>query len=111
MPPESKTLCTVLGVCIADEGTGVLGRTALPALYWLMDKVGAPKSKSVTTGKPISSWLQCGRLIQAALICLDCLGLHAKLSSRLWTHMSGRVGLLTGPRVFWCPGPTCQGRP
>jgi hypothetical protein len=27
----------------------------LPALYWAMDKVGGPESRSVTTGKPISS--------------------------------------------------------
>jgi hypothetical protein len=55
----------------------------LPTLYWGTDKVGGPESRSVTTGKPISSQLQYGRLIRAALICLNCLVLHAKLSSRL----------------------------
>jgi hypothetical protein len=30
-------------------------RATLPALYWATDKVGGPESKSVTTGKPISS--------------------------------------------------------
>jgi hypothetical protein len=30
----------------------------LAALYWLTDKVGGPESKSVTTGKSISSRLQ-----------------------------------------------------
>jgi hypothetical protein len=38
---------------------------------------------SVTTGKSISSQLQYGRLIRASLIRLDCLVLHAKLSSHL----------------------------
>jgi hypothetical protein len=38
-PPESKTLHPVLN-CI-DESV-VLGRTPLPALYWLTDKVGRP---------------------------------------------------------------------
>jgi hypothetical protein len=55
----------------------------LPALYWAMDKVGGPESRSVTTRKPISSQLQHGKLIRVALIRLDFLVLHAKLSSRL----------------------------
>jgi hypothetical protein len=55
----------------------------LPALYWATDKVGGPESRSVTTGKPISSQLQHRKLIRATLIRLDCLVLHAKLSSRL----------------------------
>jgi hypothetical protein len=67
----------------ADGLMVVPGRTPLPALYWPTDKVGGPESRSVTTGKPISSQLQYGRLIRAALIRLDCLVLHAKLSSRL----------------------------
>jgi hypothetical protein len=33
----------------------VLGRIPLAALYWPVDKVGGPESKTVTTGKPISS--------------------------------------------------------
>jgi hypothetical protein len=66
-PPESKTLRPVLD-CIALivaglHGRGVDGgslrvvpeRTPLPALYWVMDKDGGPESRSVTTGKPISS--------------------------------------------------------
>jgi hypothetical protein len=94
-------------VCIASISDGldykfrygggllvVPGRTPLPALYWVMDKVGGPESRSVTTGKPISSKLQHGKLIRAASIRLDCLVLHAKLSSRLRAHMSGRTGLL-----------------
>jgi hypothetical protein len=48
-----------------------------------MDKVGGPEFMSVTTEKPISSQLQHGKLIRVALIRLDCLVLHAKLSSRL----------------------------
>jgi hypothetical protein len=74
--------------------------TPLPALYWATDKVGGPESKSVTTGKPISSQLQHEKLIRAALIRLDFLVLHARLSSRLRAHMSGRAGLLTSWRVF-----------
>jgi hypothetical protein len=57
--------------------------TPLPALYWATDKVDGPEFESVTTGKSISSQLQYGRLIRAALIRLDCLVLHAKLSSHL----------------------------
>jgi hypothetical protein len=37
--------------------------TPLPALYWATDKVDGPESKSVTTGKPISSQLRYERLI------------------------------------------------
>jgi hypothetical protein len=48
-----------------------------------MDKVGGLESRSVTTGKPIFSQLQHGKLIQAALIRLDYLVLRTKLSSRL----------------------------
>jgi hypothetical protein len=72
----------------------------LPALYWATNKVGGPESKSVTTGKPMSSQLQHGKLIRAALIRLDCIVLHTKLSSRLRAHMSGPAGLLTGRQVF-----------
>jgi hypothetical protein len=50
-------------------------------------------SRSVTTRKPISSQLQHGKFIRAALICLDCLFLRTKLSSHLRAHMSGRTGL------------------
>jgi hypothetical protein len=56
--------------------------TPLPALYWETNKVGGPESMSVTTGKPISSQLHHGKHIRVALIHLDCLVLHAKLSSR-----------------------------
>jgi hypothetical protein len=61
----------------------------LPALYWATDKVDGLESKLLTTGKPMSSQLQHGKLIRADLIRLDCLVVHAKLSSRLWAHMSG----------------------
>jgi hypothetical protein len=57
--------------------------TPLPTLYWATDKVGGPESWSVTTGKTISSQLQHGKLIRAALIRLDFLDLYAELSSRL----------------------------
>jgi hypothetical protein len=67
----------------------VLGRTPLPTLYWATEMVGGPESRSVTTGKPISSQLQHGRLIRAALICLDFLELHAKLSSHLGNILEG----------------------
>jgi hypothetical protein len=67
----------------------VPGRTPLHALYWVTDKVGGPESKSVTTEKPISSQLQHEKLIRAALIRLDFLVLHAKLSSRLWNLLEG----------------------
>jgi hypothetical protein len=63
--------------------------TPLPALYWATDKVGGPESGSVTTGKPISSQLQRGNLIRAALIRLDFLVLHVKLSSRLGNLLEG----------------------
>jgi hypothetical protein len=81
-----------------------------------MDKVGGPESKSVTTGKPMSSQLQHGKLIRAALIRLDYLVLRTKLSSRLdkviWEssrrssgshvgHQLGRLGPLTSQQVFW----------
>jgi hypothetical protein len=88
--PQSKTLrpvldCIYLIVAKVEVVCRVhaSGRVPLLALYWVMDKVDGPKSKSVTTGKPISSQLQHGKLIRAALICLDFLVLHAKLSSRL----------------------------
>jgi hypothetical protein len=74
---------------------------ALARLYWMTNKVGGSESGSITTGKHISSHLQHGKLIRAALICLDFLSLHATLSSRLQVHMSGRTGLLTGWWVFW----------
>jgi hypothetical protein len=93
------------------RGLSCPGRTPLPDLYWVTDKVGGPESKSVTTEEPISSQLQYGRLIQVALIRLECLVLHAKPSSRLRAHMSGRTCLLTGRRVFWWAGPTCRGQP
>jgi hypothetical protein len=64
----------------------------LPTLYWATDKVGGPESKSVTTGKPMSSQLQHGKLIRAALIRLDCLVLRAKLSSCLDKVVRG---------IFW----------
>jgi hypothetical protein len=63
--------------------------TPLPALYWATDKVSGPESRSVTTVKPISSQLQHGKLIRAALIRLDCLVLHVKLSSRLRNLLEG----------------------
>jgi hypothetical protein len=55
----------------------------LPALCWATDKVGGPEFRLVTTGKPISSQLQHGKLIRATLIRLDFLHLYAKLSSHL----------------------------
>jgi hypothetical protein len=64
-------------------------RTPFPALFSATDKVGGPESRSVTTGKPICSQLQYGRLIRAALIRLDCLVLPAKLSSRLGNLLEG----------------------
>jgi hypothetical protein len=72
----------------------------LPALYWATNKVGGPESKSVTIGKPMSSQLEHGKIIRAALIHLDFLVLHAKLFSHLRAHMSGWAGLLTGWLVF-----------
>jgi hypothetical protein len=105
----------VVEVEVEITGADVLAwGTPLPALYWATDKVGGPESGSVTTGKPISSQLQHGKLIRAVLICLDCLVLHAKLSSRLdkvvwgifckvFRRSCGQVGWahLTGRRVFW----------
>jgi hypothetical protein len=32
-------------------------RAPLPALYWATDKVVGPESRSVTIGKPISSYI------------------------------------------------------
>jgi hypothetical protein len=57
-------------------------RTLLPASYWGMDKVGGPESRSVTTGKRISSQLQDGKLIRAVLMPLDCLILNVKSFGR-----------------------------
>jgi hypothetical protein len=78
--------------------------TPLPALYWATDKVGGPESMSVTTGKPMSSQLQHGKLIQDALVRLVCLVLHVKLSSRLGNLLEGLQ------EVVWAPtrslGPT-----
>jgi hypothetical protein len=93
-PPESKTLRPVLRFVLLRFQVGlhgrgvdgllvVPGRTPLPALYWATDKVGGLESRSVTTWKPIFSQSQRRKLIRAALIRLDSLVLHAKLSSRL----------------------------
>jgi hypothetical protein len=77
--------------------------TPLPALYWTTDKVGGPESKSVTTGKPISSVFTSWK---AYLICLNPSGLpclaHQAVFSSSGPHVrSGRptdrsVGLLVG---------------
>jgi hypothetical protein len=45
----------------------VPGRTPLPALYWVTDKVGRPESKSVITEKPMSSQLQHGKTYPSCL--------------------------------------------
>jgi hypothetical protein len=74
-------------------------KDALSRPNWATDKVDGPESKSVTIGKPICI---VGYNMEG---CQDCFGLHAKLSSCLWAHMSGRVGLLTGQRVFRWTGP------
>jgi hypothetical protein len=72
----------------------------LASLILGTDKVDGPESRSVTTGKPIFSQLQYGKLIRVALIRLDCLVLHAKLSSgphvRSDKTTNRSVGLLVG---------------
>jgi hypothetical protein len=77
----------------------------LPAIYWATDKVSGPESKSVTTGKPMSSQLQHGKLIQATLIRLDVVvwGIFLKVFKRscgLPTRLVGptnrSAGLLLG---------------
>jgi hypothetical protein len=83
-----------------DGGGLVPKRAPLPALYWGMDKVGGPSPDRLQQGNLSLVCLHHGKLIRATLIRLDCLVLHAKLSSHLWTHMSGRAGLLTGRWVF-----------
>jgi hypothetical protein len=70
-----------------------------------MDMVGGPESKSVTTGKPMSSQLQHGKLIQPALIrprqAFFSSGESSGRSSggRVGPQL-GRLGPLTGRRVF-----------
>jgi hypothetical protein len=75
----------------------------LPALYWVMDKVGGPESRSVTTRKPISSLFTSWKdypscLNPSRLSCLarqavfTSLGPHVK-SSR---HTDRSAGLLVG---------------
>jgi hypothetical protein len=96
-PPESKTLHPVFRFVLLRSQVVcgvhlVPGTTPLPALYWATNKVGGPESRSITTGKPISSQLQHGKLIWAALIRLDCLVLHVKSCGRAEL---GRLG------TFW----------
>jgi hypothetical protein len=76
-PSENKTLRPVLRFVFLRFQVGLHGRgvdggglqvtcprgAPLPSLYWAMDKVGGPESRSVTTGKPISTQLQHGKLI------------------------------------------------
>jgi hypothetical protein len=91
----------------------------LPTLYWVTDKVGGPESKSVTTGKPISSQFTTWKaypscLNSSGLPCLACqvvfssLGPHVRSdrpTDRLagllvgWTHLSGTtMSLVSGDR-------------
>jgi hypothetical protein len=113
-PRESKTLRLVLRFVLLRSQVGLHGRGVDVEVVYGLSPGGRPcppyigrRTRSVDQSP---SQLQHGnlslvclhheRLIRAALIHLDFLILHAKLSSRLRTHMSGRVGLLTGRRVF-----------
>jgi hypothetical protein len=127
---SSSSVCIAL-IVAGLHGRGVDGllpkRAPLPALYWGTDKVGGPESKSVTTGKPISSLFTSRK---AYLSCLNPSGLPCLASQVLrsfWIRSSGassrrssggrvgrqlgRLGPQTGRRVFWYAGPTCRGRP
>jgi hypothetical protein len=63
----------------------------LPALYWTTDKVGGPESRSVTTGKPISSLFTSWKPYPSCLNLseLPCLAREAVFSSG-----EGRMGIL-----------------
>jgi hypothetical protein len=63
----------------------------LPALYWTTDKVGGPESRSVTTGKPISSLFTSWKPYPSCLNPseLPCLARQAVFSSG-----EGRLGIL-----------------
>jgi hypothetical protein len=89
----------------------VPGRTPLPALYWATDKVGGPESRSVTTGKPISSFFTSWKAYPSCLNLsrLPCLAHQAVFSSGESSGMSsggrvgcqlGQLGPPTGQRVF-----------
>jgi hypothetical protein len=114
-PPESKTLRPVLRfVLLAWRDYMVTCRwrwsasylslgTPLPALYWAKDKVGGPESRSVTTGKPISSLFTSWKAYPSCLNLsgLPCLAHQAIFSSSGPHVRSGRptdrsAGLLVG---------------
>jgi hypothetical protein len=120
-PPESKTLCPFLRFALLhgeitwrpfDGLLVVLGRTPLPALYWTTDKVGGRESRSVTTGKPISSLFTSWKAYPSCLNSsgLPCLARQAVISFGESSRRSseghvgcqlGQLGPLTGRRVFW----------
>jgi hypothetical protein len=58
-------------------------RAPLPALYWGTNKVGGPESRSVTTGKPISSLFTSWKAYSSCLnpSGLPCLARQAVFSS------------------------------
>jgi hypothetical protein len=130
-PPESKTLHPVIRFVLLAwrdymatfrwsagyKCWPVPGRTPLPALYWVTDKVSGPESRSVTTRKPISSLFTSWKAYPSCLnpSGVSCLVRH--VSRSFWIRSSGessgrslggrvgnqlgRLGPLTGRRVFW----------
>jgi hypothetical protein len=105
-PPESKTLRPVLqfvlmarrdnmATCRWSAGCmcwPVPGRTPLPALYWATDKIGGLESRSVTTGKPISSLFTSWK---GYLSCLNPSGLPCLARQAVFSSGQGRLG------IFW----------
>jgi hypothetical protein len=63
-------------------------RTPLPALYWAMDKVGGPESRSVTTGKHISSLFTSWK---AYLSCLNPSGLPCLVRQTVFSSSGPHV--------------------
>jgi hypothetical protein len=109
-PLEGKTLHPVLRFVLLRSQVGlhgrgvdggglrvVLGRTPLPALYWATDKVSGPESRSVTTGRPISSLFTSWK---AYLSCLNPSGLPCLARQAVFSFGQGCLrNLLEGLQV------------
>jgi hypothetical protein len=63
----------------------------LPALYWATDKVGGPKSRSVTIGKPISSLFTSWKAYPS---CINPSGLSCRARQAVFSSREGRLGIL-----------------
>jgi hypothetical protein len=78
-------------------------RAPLPALYWGTDKVGGPESRSVTTGKPISSLFTSLKAYPSCLnpFGLPCLARQAVFSSNPHVRSGGPTDRSAGLLVGW----------